>query len=354
MRTRARPRGVDRLEFPPGLETPPLECSLPHSRSPGLRVLITGMNGFAGSHLADILVGLPDVEIWGVGRGGGERIAHLGERARFRQGDLTMPAVAAEVLAEVRPDRIYHLAGQAFGPASWGDPWHTIETNVRSELNVLMVLAKYHSPARVLVVGSIDAYGIVEESALPMVEGTPMRPVTPYGVSKATQDLLALQYFLSDHLQVVRVRPANHIGPRQDEAFVVSSFAKQIAEIEAGHRPPVLQVGNLSAKRDFTDVRDMVRAYHLALEKGVAGEAYNIGSGHPVAISRIVDLLLVASPVPIEVRPDPSRLRLSDAPVTCCDAAKLRAQTGWEPVVAIEQSVADTLDYWRTRIQGAG
>lgn len=318
-----------------------------------MRVLITGMNGFAGSHLADLLATLADVRLWGVGRGSSERIAHLEGRVAFVQGDLTRVEVAAEVVSEVGPDRVYHLAGQAFGPASWGDPWQAIETNVRSELNVLMALAKVHSPARVLVVGSIEVYGAVEESALPLVEGTPMRPASPYAVSKATQDLLALQYFLSDQLHVVRVRPANHIGPRQDEEFVVSGFAKQVAEIEAGRRPPVLQVGNLSARRDFTDVRDMVRAYHLGLEKGLAGEVYNIGSGRPVAISQVVDLLLAASRVPVAVQRDPARLRPSDTPVTYCDAAKLRAHTGWEPVVALEQSLADTLDYWRARVEGA-
>jgi GDP-4-dehydro-6-deoxy-D-mannose reductase len=318
---------------------------------PLVRVLITGVNGFAGSHLAELLSGQGD-ELWGVGRGGEGRIAHLRGALSYREGDLTDPAVAAGVVAEAAPERVYHLAGQAFGPASWANPWHTVETNLRSQLNVLQALAGLHSPARVLVVGSIEAFGAVSAAGLPIVEETPMRPANPYAVSKAAQDLLGLQYFLSHGLQVVRVHPANHIGPRQADLFVVSSFARQIAEIEAGRRPPVLEVGNLAAQRDFSDVRDMVRAYRLALEGGVAGEAYVIGSGRPVAISHLVELLLAASRVPIEVRPDPARMRPSDTPVSYCDPAKLRSRTGWEPTVALAQSLTDTLDYWRARIEG--
>jgi len=293
------------------------------------------------------------VEVWGVGRGRADRIGHLAGRLAYREGDLRDPGFAAQAVAEAAPERVYHLAGQAFGPAAWSEPWETFETNVRGQLNVLMALSGSPSPTRVLVVGSIEAYGTVAAARLPFTEEMPLRPANPYAVSKAAQDLLALQYHLSEGLHVVRVRPANHIGPRQDEMFVVSSFARQIAEIEAGLRPPVLLVGNLEAERDFSDVRDVARAYLLALEEGLPGEAYNVGSGHPVAISAIVEWLLSAARVPIEVRPDPARMRPSDNPVSYCDASKLRARTGWEPVRALEETLADTLDDWRRRIGGA-
>jgi len=331
---------------------PPTRVSPASAEEAQLRVLITGVNGFAGSHLADLLAPEAGIELWGAGRGRDDRIAQWRDRLPYRDGDLTDAGFASDVVAEAAPDRVYHLAGQAFGPASWDDPWQTLETNLRSQLNVLRAVSEQGAAARILVVGSIEAHGTVDPAGLPIVETTPMRPVSPYGVSKAAQDLLGLQYFLSHGLAVVRVRPANHIGPRQDPAFVVSSFARQIAEIEAGRRAPVLEVGNLAAERDFTDVRDMVRAYRLALEQGEAGEDYVIGSGSPVAVSRVVELLLEAARVPIEVRPDPARLRPSDNPVSYCDAAKLRARTGWEPSVPLAESLADTLDYWRTTIGG--
>jgi len=317
-------------------------------------VLITGIGGFAGSHLADLLVDQPEVEVFGAGRSAPGRLEHLQGRVAFRRVDLEDAEAAEQVVAEARPDRLYHLVGRGFGLASWQDPWGTLETNLHCQVNVLEAVLRAHSPTRVLVVGSIESHGAVSAADLPIVESTPMRPASPYAVSKAAQDLLGLQYFLGHHLQVVRVRPVNHIGPRQEDSFAISGFARQIAEIEAGRRPPVLAVGNLSAQRDFTDVRDMVRAYHLALERGVAGEAYVVGRGRPVAVSHLVDLLLAAARVPIEVRPDPARLRPVDVPVSFCDPARFRAQTGWEPLVSLEQTLADTLDYWRARIAATG
>jgi GDP-4-dehydro-6-deoxy-D-mannose reductase len=309
------------------------------------------MNGFAGSHLADYLSTLPDVEIFGAGVGSVENLAHLAGRTTFIDADLTNPEIATAVMAQAQPARVYHLAGQAFAPISWQDPWGTIEINLRAQVNVLSALAKMQSTARVLVIGSIDEFGRVEPAQVPVTETTALRPDSPYGVSKIAQDFLGLQYFLSNNLQIVRVRPSNHIGPRQNEQFVTSNFAKQIAEIEVGKQAPILHVGNLTARRDFTDVRDMVRAYYLALEKCTPGEAYNIGSERAVSIESVLDLMLKQSRVPIRVEQDPGRFRPSDTPVMYCDASKFRKQTGWHTTILLEQSLRDILDYWRTRVK---
>lgn len=316
-----------------------------------LRALITGINGFAGSHLADFLLTLHDVQVWGGVYGFCDNIVHLDGRATFIDGDLREPQFAEALLKETQPDRIYHLAGQAFPPVSWQDPWTTLEVNLRSQVNLLDCAARLQLPARILVIGSLEEYGRVSPDALPVTEDTPFSPDSPYGVSKIAQDLLGLQYYQSHHLHIVRVRPSNHIGPRQNEQFVTSNFAKQIAEIEAGLREPVLHVGNLSAERDFTDVRDMTRAYYLALERGKPGDVYNIGSGRTVSIHRMLDLLLTQSKVNIRVEQDPARLRPSDTPALYCSVDKFHAQTGWEPTIPLETSLHDILEYWRTQIQ---
>lgn len=315
-----------------------------------MRALITGMNGFAGSHLAEFLLTQPNVQVFGTGLGSTTHIAHLGLRITFIPGDLTNAPFAEHLLTQTQPTHIYHLAGQAFAPVSWQDPWATLETNIRAQVNLLHAAARMQSSARILVIGSLDEYGRVEPRDLPITEATPLRPDSPYGVSKIAQDFLGLQYFLSHRLHIVRVRPSNHIGPRQNEQFVTSNFAKQIAEIETGRRAPVLYVGNLSAERDFTDVRDMVRAYYLALEHGVPGEVYNIGSARAVSIQTIVATLLRYSRVPIRVEADPARFRPSDTPVLYCDTTKFRAQTGWAPTIPLEQSLRDILDYWRKQV----
>lgn len=313
-------------------------------------MLINGLNGFAGSHLADFLMSQPEIQLYGAGLGSVENIAHLGKRAQFIEGNLTDLKFTRTLLEQTRPERIYHLAGQAFAPTSWQDPWGTIEINLRSQVNLLQSVADLKLNARVLVIGSIDEYGRVEPGAMPVAENTAMQPDSPYGVSKIAQDFLGLQYFFSHQLHVVRVRPSNHIGPRQNEQFVTSNFAKQIAEIEAGQRDPIVYVGNLTAQRDFTDVRDMMRAYVLALERGDPGDVYCIGSEHAVSIQHMLDLLLKASPSKIRVEQDLDRFRPSDTPVLYYDTKKFRAKTGWRTTISLETSLRDILDYWRSKV----
>jgi GDP-4-dehydro-6-deoxy-D-mannose reductase len=311
-----------------------------------LRFLITGVSGFAGSHLADYLASQPDAEVWGCDRSGERRPSHP-SALRLLAADVRDPAAARALVEQTQPDRIYHLAGQAFVGSSWADPWDTLETNLRAQVNLLEAMRAVCPAARMLVVGSNEEYGRLTPNDLPVRESTPLRPDSPYGVSKVGQDMLGLQYHLSYSLYVVRVRPFNHIGPRQNARFVAPAFASQIVAIEAGRQPPVMRVGNLAARRDFTDVRDMVRAYALALEHGEPGEVYNIGSERSRGIRELLDTLLSFSTRRITLEVDTDRLRPSDVPEAVCDASKFRARTGWAPTIPFEQTLKDLLDYER-------
>lgn len=314
-----------------------------------MHALITGVAGFAGSHLADYLLRETDWQVTGCILPGWEH-AHLDRRVDCLEVDLRDREATRAMLDQRAPDMIFHLAAQAFVPVSWQDPWSTLENNIRAQTNILDGLVRLGARPRVLVIGSNEEYGLVRQEDLPLREDAPLRPNSPYAVSKIAQDYLGLQYFLSHHIPCVRVRPFNHIGPRQSEAFVAPAFARQIALIEAGRQEPVIYVGNLSSQRDFTDARDMVRAYHLALVKGQAGEVYNIGSGQPRTVQTLLNILLSLSRVSIRVETDPQRMRPSDTPIAYCDASKLRAATGWEPRIPFEQTLRDVLDDWRARL----
>ena len=314
-----------------------------------MRSLITGAGGFAGSHLADCLLAQSEAgdEVWGCDLTAAPR-PYLSPRVILLGADLREAPAAREVIEQARPDRIYHLAGQAFVGDSWANPWETIETNLRAQVNLLEAVVASGRPVRVLVVGSADEYGRASHESDPIDEERPLRPDSPYSVSKAAQDLLGLQYFLSYALPIVRVRPFNHIGPRQNRKFVAAAFASQIAAIEVGRQEPVLQVGNLTTRRDFTDVRDTVRAYALLLERGQAGEVYNVGSGESHRIQDLLDVLLSLARVPIRVETDPSRLRPNDVPDLVCNAGRLRDATGWQPRYRLEDTLRDLLDYERS------
>jgi len=274
------------------------------------------------------------------------------KRVTLHIGNMLMDLQALkELFAEIKPDYIFHLAAQAFVPASWADPWSTLENNIRGQLNVLLAAIDLGTHPRILVVGSADEYGIVAPKELPIRETNALRPNSPYAVSKVAQDMLGYQYYASHKLPVVRVRPFNHIGPGQSPAFVASAFAKQVAEAEAGLREPVVRVGNLDARRDFSDVRDIVRGYYLAISKGEPGQVYNLGAECSYAIRELLDGLISLSRISLTVELDPARLRPSDVPEIVADCSKFRAQTGWQAQIPLERSLSDILNYWRKNVQ---
>jgi len=320
-----------------------------------LRALITGISGFVGSFLAEYLLAHTDWEVAGTVYGKLDNIAHIQNRLRIYPAELSRLEVVRFIVEETRPDYIFHLAAQPISWMSRHDPWFTLENNIRSQLNVLEAVVQLGLDSRVLVVGSAEEYGLVSEADLPIDEETPLRPANPYAVSKIAQDYLGLQYFLSNGVPAVRVRSFNHIGPRQRRGFVAADFAAQIAEIEAGQRPPRMTVGALDVARDFSDVRDVVRGYYLLLTQGEPGEVYNLGAGRAFTIRSLLETLIRYSGHEIEVVQDPERVRKVDIPTIMADCSKLRACTGWRTEITFEQSLRDVLDYWREFVRtGAG
>lgn len=316
-----------------------------------MRALITGISGFVGSHLVEYLLAHTDWQVAGTVYGRLDNIAHLRQRLTLFPAELSHLEVVRFIVEETQPDYIFHLAAQPIPSLSRHDPWFTLENNIRSQLNVLEAVAQLGLSCRVLVVGSSEEYGAISPDDLPLDENTPLRPTSPYAVSKVTQDLLGLQYWLSQRVEAVRVRPFNHIGPRQRRGFVAPDFASQIAEIEAGLRPPVMAVGALDVARDFSDVRDIVAGYHLVLTQGQAGEVYNLGAGQAHSVRELLDTLIAASRVPIEVTQDPNRVRTVETPRVVANCTRVQQQTGWTPRIPFPQSVHDVLDYWREQVR---
>ncbi|MBP1468709.1 GDP-mannose 4,6-dehydratase [Candidatus Chloroploca sp. M-50] len=315
-----------------------------------MNVLITGINGFVGSYLAEYLLAQGKAQIWGVTRAPGRLPPFLAGQVHEIHADLTDAAATLRAVEQAEPAVIYHLAGQPFVPESFRDPAATLQTNTLGALHIFLALIALRSSSRVLVVGTNEEYGLITQADLPLTEQTPLRPTNPYGVSKASQGLLAYQYHLSHSLDTIRLRPFTHIGPRQNERFVTAAFARQIARIERGLQPATLQVGNLSARRDFTDVRDVVRAYALAAENGEAGAVYNVASGQAVMIRALLDMLLEASGIEIEVCQNPELMRPIDIPLVVGDASRLHEATGWQPQIPLRQTLGDILDFWRAQV----
>jgi GDP-4-dehydro-6-deoxy-D-mannose reductase len=317
-----------------------------------LKVLITGAGGFVGRHLLEHLRTVPDLTLCGTIVSEQERRPQLVALCPdLYVVDLRDPDRVRELLTAVQPDRIFHLAGQAYVPRSFEDPWETLDNNIRGTLNILQSVHELKLSTRTLVVGSAEVYGAVKPDQLPLTESTPFAPTSPYSVSKITQDMLALQYSLAHGMFTVRVRPFNHIGPGQNNRFAVSNWASQIAEAEFGQREPVLYVGNLAAARDFTDVRDVVRAYTEVLNYGIPGGAYNVCSGKAYTMQHIMDTLVSFSKVPIEVRIAADRFRAVEIPILVGDSSRLRECTGWQPQIPLEQSLHDVLDEWRQHVK---
>lgn len=315
------------------------------------RALITGISGFVGSHLAEYLLKHTDWQVAGTVYGPEENIEHLRDRLELYPAELSELETVISIIDQAKPDYIFHLAAQPLVSLSRQDPWGTMANNIHLQLNILEAVARLGSTARILVVGSSEEYGLVKPDELPIKETNPLRPTSPYAVSKVAQDMLGLQYHLSHKLFTVRVRSFNHIGPRQSLGFVAPDFASQIAEAEVGLREPVIQVGNLEPQRDFSDVRDVVRGYHLLITQGEPGEVYNLGSEQARAVGELLEGLMAISKVPITVEQNPERLRPTDVPVIAGDCTKIRKQTGWRPKISFEQSLHDVLDYWREKIR---
>ena len=318
-----------------------------------VKALITGITGFVGSHLAEYLLE-KDVEVYGIQRWRSrtENIDHLKGKIKTLEADVRDAHSVEKFVHDVRPDYIFHLAAQSFVPMSWKAPGETIETNVLSTVHILESVRKNKLDTVVHIAGSSEEYGMVKENEVPINESNRLRPMSPYAVSKVAQDMLSYQYNKSYGIKTVLTRAFNHTGPRRGDVFVTSNFSKQIAEIEAGKRDPVMKVGNLEAIRDFTDVRDVVRAYWQAVTRAEHGKTYNICSGKGVKIKDMLDMLLgMSTTKDIEVRQDPERMRPSDVPVLIGDCSRFTEKTGWKPEIPFEQTMKDLLEFWRERVK---
>ncbi len=315
-----------------------------------MKVLITGIAGFVGSHLAELLLKRSD-ELFGICLPGEslENVYKIRPNLHLSDCDITQFDQLSRLVKRINPDQVYHLAALSSVGDSFLSPLETIGNNIRGTLYLLEVVRKLKRSIKVLVVASSDIYGKVLPKAMPITEATPLLPVSPYGVSKAACDLLAYQYFKSYGVYVIRARAFNHTGPRQRPGFVVPDFASQIARIEAGLLPPILRVGNLSSRRDISDVRDVVRAYASLMRKGKAGEAYNICSQRAYSIKNLLNTLRSLSKRKIKVEVDEEKNRPAEIPILLGDNSKIRKTTGWRPRIPLEKTLKDTLDFWRAK-----
>ena len=290
-----------------------------------MNILVTGSSGFVGRHLVN----------------------HLKKRHQIIPLDVDLlNATAVETaLAGINPDGVIHLAAIAAIGESLASPAKILRNNIFAQLNLLEALKRKKSTARILVIGSADEYG--QTSDKPIDENFPLLPTSPYAVSKIAQDYLGLEYHLAYGMNIIRVRPFNHIGEGQSPGFVVPDFAKQIVDVENSGRPGNILVGNLDAQRDFTDVLDMVDAYELALAKGKPGDVYNLGSGKSVFIKHLLNILMSLSPAKVTIKTDPSRLRPADQPKLVCNPEKFHLLTGWKPKIPLETTLKRVLEYFR-------
>lgn len=316
------------------------------------KALITGIAGFAGSHLAELLLQQQGYEIYGLcrPRSKTDHIELIKSKIHLEDADLLDSHSLYSTIARIKPDYIFHLAAQSFVPTSWVSPSVTLEVNIVGSANIFEAVRQVGINPVIQIACSSEEYGLVLPDEIPIKETNPLRPLSPYAVSKVAMDYLGYQYHRSYGLKIIRTRGFNHTGPRRGETFVTSNFAKQVAMIEKGKQEPIIQVGNLDSQRDWTDVRDMVRGYVMAVEKCDAGEVYNICTGKAVKVADMLKLLLSYSKVKVETKEDPSRMRPSDVPVLIGDNTKFVQKTGWKPEILFEKTMEDLLNYWRERV----
>ena len=319
-----------------------------------MKVLITGITGMVGSHLADYLLDChPDVEIHGLVRWRSplDNIRSIKSKVTLHYAELRDLNSLALLLKKVAPDRIYHLAAQSYVTVSFDTPADTLHTNVIGTVNLLDAVRFAGLDPKIHICSSSEVYGQVREDEVPIRETNAFRPASPYAVSKTGEDMIALQYFLSYGMKIIRTRMFTHTGPRRGDVFAESSFAKQIAEIEAGLRQGPVKVGNLESVRTVSDVRDAVKAYWLLLEKCPAGEVYNIGGIQTMTVGEMLEMLKSMASVKIEHEVDPALLRPSDVTLQIPDISKFQNATGWTPEIPVDKTMADLLNYHRNRVK---
>ncbi|QAY65552.1 GDP-mannose 4,6-dehydratase [Paenibacillus protaetiae] len=316
-----------------------------------MKAFITGIAGFAGSYLASHLI-RQGFEVSGTVRHSTrlDNLKPILHHIQLYACDLLDRETVFNTIRDAKPDYIYHLAADSNVTASWDHSLDTLYNNIACQAHLLDAIRICHPGCRILIAGSSEQYGYVKPEELPIKETNPFRPLNPYAVSKISQEHLAYQNYKTYGLHTVIVRTFHHTGPGRSDNVVTSSFAKQIAEIEKGLKPPILHVGNLSAVRDFLDVRDVVRAYKLALDCCEPGEAYNIASGHALSVNEMLTMLLSFSQASIEIQVDPLRLRPSDSAAVYAGYEKFHARTGWKPEIPLEQTLLDLLNSWRAKL----
>jgi len=317
-----------------------------------MKVLITGIAGFVGSHFVDFLLKKKGVVVYGIEKlkANTAKIDHAIKKIKYYECNINNYQALHRLLAKIKPDFIVHLAAQASPLASWKSPVDTIKINAIGQVTLFEVIRNLGINPKTILAGSCEEYGFVKKSEIPIKETHPLRPLNTYAVSKVAQDFLGYQYYKSYGLNIIRTRPFHHTGPKRPDNFVCSSFAKQIALIENGKQEPVIFVGNLNAKRDFTDVRDMVKAYWLIMQKGKSGEVYNICSGKGYSIKEMLSTLLSMSSKKIKIKKDPLRMRPNDVPLFVGDCTKMKKLTSWKPKIPFNRSLEDLLNYWREEI----
>ncbi|MFC2001750.1 GDP-mannose 4,6-dehydratase [Chloroflexota bacterium] len=321
-----------------------------------MRILITGITGFVGSHLVDyVLANHPQVAIYGLVRWRSpmDNLEHItADKLNLHYGDLVDMGSLIRILEEIKPEFIFHLAAQSYVPTSFAAPVDTLQTNIIGTTSLLEAIRITGIDPVIHICSSSEVYGQVRENEVPITENCPLRPSSPYAVGKVGEDMIAFQYQLSYGIKTIRTRMFTHTGPRRGKVFVVSAFARQIALIEKEKQEPILKVGNLESVRTFSDVRDAVRAYWLLVNKCQPGEVYNVGGSRTMKIREMLDMLLSLSPVKdiVKIEVDPKLLRPSDVTLQIPDCSKFKKVTGWEPEIPFEKTLLDTLDYWREKV----